>query len=85
MIKKKFDEKLKGRFFNTKKFSNHDINNFILLLQKGVYSHEYMDDWEQSLPDKEDFYSNLNLKDITEAYYKHTKRLCKDFEIKSLG
>ena len=42
------------------------------MLQKGVYSHEYMDDWGQSLPDKEDFYSHLNMEDITDAYYKHT-------------
>ena len=28
----KFDEKLKERFFNTYKSSNHDINKFILLL-----------------------------------------------------
>ena len=34
---RKFDEKLKERFFNTYKFSNHDSNNFILLLRKGVY------------------------------------------------
>ena len=31
----KSDEKLKERFFNTFKFSNHD-NNFILLLRKGT-------------------------------------------------
>ena len=28
----KFDEKLKERFFNTYKFTNHDNNKFILLL-----------------------------------------------------
>ena len=28
---KKFDENLKKRFFNRCKFSNHDINKFILL------------------------------------------------------
>ena len=48
------------RFVNTYKYSNRDINKFILLLRKGVYSHEYMDDWEIfngiSLPKKEDFY-----------------------------
>ena len=40
----KFDKKLKERFFNTYKFSNHDNNKFILLSQKGIYSYEYMDD-----------------------------------------
>ena len=29
---RKFNEKLKERFFNTYKFSNHDNNKFILLL-----------------------------------------------------
>ena len=33
----KVDEKLKKRFGNTFKFSNNDINKFILLLTKGVY------------------------------------------------
>ena len=43
----KFDEKLRERFFNTFTFSNHDNNNFILLLQKGIYPYEYMDDQEK--------------------------------------
>ena len=43
----KFDEKLKERFFNTYKFSNHDNNKFILLLQKGVYPYGYTGDWEK--------------------------------------
>ena len=69
----KFDEKLKGRFFNTYKFSNHGNNKFILLLRKGVYPYQYMDDWERfnetSLPEKEDFYSHLKMEDITDADY----------------
>ena len=48
-----------------------------------------MDGWEKfnetSLPEKEDFYSHLNMEDITDADYAHTKRVCKDFEIKNLG
>ena len=43
----KLDEKLKKRFENTFKFSNNDINKFILLLlylRKGVYPYEYMDE-----------------------------------------
>ena len=82
-------KKLKERFFNTYEFSNHNNKNFILLLWKGVYPYEYMDDWEKfnetSLPEKEDFYSHLNMEDITDADYVHTKRVCKDFEIKNLG
>ena len=48
-----------------------------------------MDDWETfneaSLPEKEDFYSRLNMEDTTDADYVHPKRVCKDFEIKNLG
>ena len=48
-----------------------------------------MDDWEKfnekSLPNKEDYYSHLNMEDITDAYYAHEKWVCKDFEIKHLG
>ena len=40
----KLDEELKIRFKNTFKFSNNDINKFILLLRKGVYCYEYMDE-----------------------------------------
>ena len=45
-----------------------------------------MDDCEKfdeiSLPEKEDFYSHLNMEDITAA---HTKIVCKDFKIRNLG
>ena len=47
-----------------------------------------MDEWENfnktSLPENEEFYSNLNIEDITDADYMYTKRACKDFEIKIL-
>ena len=48
-----------------------------------------MDDREQfietTLLEKEEFYSNLNMEDITDADYMHGKKVCKDFEIKHLG
>ena len=60
-----------------------------MLLRKGVYSYEYIDEWEKfnekSFLEKEDFYSNLNIEDITNGDYMHAKRVCKDFEIKNLG
>ena len=66
-----FDERLKERSFDTYKFPNHDDHKFILSLQKGAYPYEYMDDCEKfnetSLPEKEDFYSHLNLEHITGA------------------
>ena len=41
------------------------------MLEKGVYPYKYTDDWEKfnemPLPEKEDFYSHLNMKDITDA------------------
>ena len=43
----KFDEKLEKKFKNTFKFSNNDINKFALLLRKGVYLYEYIDDLEK--------------------------------------
>ena len=73
----KFDEKLKERFLNTYKFSNHNNNKFILLLREGVYPYEYMDDWEKfnetSLLEKQDFYSYLNTEDIIVADYVHVR------------
>ena len=48
-----------------------------------------MNDWkkfnETSLLEKEEFYSHLNMKDITDAVYAYAERVCKDFEIKNLG
>ena len=42
-----------------------------LLLRNGVYPYEYIDDLEKSnaisLPKKEDFNSDLNMEDITDA------------------
>ena len=60
-----------------------------MLLRKGVHPYEYIDDWEKfnetTLPEKEEFYRNLNMEDITDADYMHVKKVCKDLEIKNLG
>ena len=40
---------------------------------------------EATLPEKERFYSKLNMEGITDADYMLLKGVCKDFEIKNLG
>ena len=55
-------------------------------MQKYLYPYEYVDDLEKinetSVPEKERFYSHLDMEDVTDAYYAHTERVwCKDFEI----
>ena len=66
-----------------------NLNKFILLLRKGVYPYEYMDSWERfnetSLPDKEAFYSGLNMEDITDVDYRHAKRVFKNLNNNNLG
>ena len=60
-----------------------------MLERKGAHLCEYMDECEKfnetSLPEKEDFCSNINMDDITDADYMHVIRVCKDFEIKNVG
>ena len=50
-----------------------------MLLRKGIYPFEYMDDWgmfnETASPKREDFYSNLNMEDVADADYMHGNRL----------
>ena len=83
--KKDFMKELIKRFANIYEFCNEDINKFILLLRKSVYPYEYIDSWERfdetSLPDKEAFYSSLNMEAITDI----TKRVLKSLNNKNLG
>ena len=85
---KNFNKDLINWFANIYEFWNKDINTFILLLRKGIYSHEYIDSWERfdetSLPDKEAFYSSLNMEGIASVDYWHAKRLYKESKINNL-
>ena len=84
---KKDSEELIERFAITYESCNNDLNKFIFLLRKDVYPYEYTDNWERfnetALPDKEAFYSNLNIEDITEADYRHAIKVFKEFELKN--
>ena len=59
----KIDEELKERFKDTFDFSNNGVNKFILLLRKGVYPYEYMNDWETfnktTLPEKHELHNGI--------------------------
>ena len=96
--KKKFNKELIKRFTSTYEFFNNDttgsssskrINKFILLLRKGVYPYEYMDNWEKfneiSLPSKESFYSNLSMEDIDDIDYRHGNNVFNKFKLNNLG
>ena len=82
------DEKLKDKFFNIWKFSNHVKNKFIFLQRKGFYPYEYIDKGKSKwniITWKRHFYSHLSMEDIIDEDYAHEKRVCKDFEVKNLG
>ena len=86
---KDFNKELIKRFANTYEFCNGNLNKFILLLRKGVYLYEYMDNWERfnetPLPNKESFYSNLNMENIDDIDYRHGNNVFKRFKLKNLG
>ena len=84
-----FDEKLIKMFKNTYNFCNGNIDKFMLLLRKGIYPYKYMDDWnrfnEEKLPNKSNFYSSLNMEEISETDYRHAEKVFNKFNIKNLG
>ena len=86
---KEINKELVERFANTYKFCNNDINKFIMLLRKGVYPYEYIDEWdkfnEKIIPSKELFYSNLTSENISEVDYMHANNVFKIFELNNLG
>ena len=85
----KFNKELIKRFKSTYEFCNKDLNKFILLLRKGVYPYEYIDNWERfnetSLLNKELFYSNLNMENIEDISYRHDNNAFKIFKLNNLG
>ena len=87
--KKMFNNDLIKKIKNTYSFCDNDLNKFVLLLRKGVYPYEYMDSWERfnetSLPSKEDFYSTLNMEDISDIDYRHAINVFKGFKLANFG
>ena len=69
------------KFSNTYEFCSGEVNKFILLLRKGVYPFENIDRRGRlngvSMPEKEAFFSELNLKDISDKGHMHAKKYLK--------
>ena len=84
-----FDKELINKFSSVYDFCKGDINKFILLLRKGVYPYEYMDSWnrfsETSLPDKKNFYSCLNMGNVTDIDYRHATKVFKELKMSNLS
>ena len=60
-----------------------------LLLRKGVYPYEHMDDWarfhEPKLPPRDAFYSALNYEGITDGDYDNAQKVWSIFGCKTMG
>ena len=69
----------------------NDVNEdgFELLTRKGIYPYEYMDGperfQEKKLPPKEEYFSKLSGKDISDKDYEFAQEIWKTFKLKNLG
>ena len=75
-----------NKFFG---FEDYNKSQYKLLIRKGIYPYEYMEDWdkfkETILPPKEAFYSKLNMSGVSDQDYEHAHRVWSKFGIKELG
>ena len=73
--------------YTNKEFKNP--NELELMKKKGVYPYDYIDSFqrfkETKLPCKEQFYSILNDKHISDNEYEHTRRVWELFHMKNSG
>ena len=70
-------------------FEEYNENQYTLLIKKGIYPYEYMNDWdkfkETELTLKEAFYSKLNMTGVSKGDYEHANRTWKVFGLADLG
>ena len=73
--------KYTGQVFQKKEFE--------FMTKKGVYPYDYMDSFEKfeetKLPNKEDFFSILNNKGISDEDYQHAQNVWNEFSLSSMG
>ena len=74
-----------NKFFG---FKDYNESQYKLLIRKGIYPYEYMDDWDKYreivLPPKEAFYSKLNMAGVTKEDCEHANRVWVEFGINNL-
>ena len=79
----------KPEVFNITAEYEKDSEKRQLLLRKGVYPYEYMNNWdcfeETCLPSREEFYSKLTDENITEVDYQHAQEVWKTFGCDNMG
>ena len=75
---------IKDKFNCISKLANNSIDNFKLLLRKGLYPYEYMDSFdkfkETPLSSKESFNSAFRNTKISDNDYKHAQKVWKTFK-----
>ena len=80
---------LKNKLPNTFKLCRSNVQNFLLLLRKGVYPYEYIDNMskfnEKEFPTIDNFYSKLSSSGISTEDYANAKKVWKFFKRKDLG
>ena len=70
-------------------FESYNDRQCELLIQKGIYPYEYMDNWDKfkeiSLPSIKHFYSNLDMSGVSDTDYKHACSIWREFGIRNMG
>ena len=66
-------------------FKDYNESQYKLLIRKGIYPYEYMDDWDKFKERKEAFYSKLAMAGVSDQDYEHPHRVWSEFGIKDLG
>ena len=70
-------------------FEKYNDKQRELLIRKGIYPYEYMDNWDRFngsvLPSKDKFYSKLNMSGVSDKEYEQARKVWDEFGIKNMG
>ena len=76
----------RNKFKNTSKYFNND-NDFILMIQKGIYPYDYIDNYDKllldKLPEQQNFYSKLSKSNCSDESYKQATKVWEHFNCKT--